>query len=185
MSTTALLVDILLIGIQVLIWITGLVFSFLFPPQSIVTLSEKSPTIFLFLLIALSYTLGIIFDYIIANFFQLLKSKEEQKVYRDGLVISILAHDKEIQKFLDNQYARLRIVRATVFNLPLITIATCCYILTNPIDSKLTLCSMILLILLIGTILTTAAFCSWKSRNKVYWGYISETLKIIDSKKIE
>jgi len=183
MTTTALLVDILLIGIQVLIWITGFVFSFIFPAKLILTFSEKSPTIFLFILIAFSYTLGIIFDYVIANLFAKFKSKEEKEAYREGLVISILSYDKEIQKFLDNQYARLRIVRATIYNLPLITIAACCFILKNETEVKLPSSLIILLILLMGIGLTIIAYYSWKRRNKVYWGYIKETLKIIDDKK--
>ena len=183
MNTTSLLVDILIIGIQVLVWISAFLSSFLFSVKEIMNLSEKSPTVFIFIVIAISYTLGIVFDYIIANFFNKFKSKEENETYRKGLVISILNYDKDVQKFLDSQYARLRIARATVFNLPLITVSICTYILSNHIQIETPICIAIFLVLSIGIILTIVAYYGWKSRNKVYWGYIKETLKLIDKKK--
>src|SRR5688500_619954 len=119
MSTTALLVDILIIGVQVLLWLAAFTFSFLFPMTLVMPLWKESPAIFLFFSIAVAYTLGIVFDYIISNFFGHFKTKEEIEIYRDGFVIEILIKNKEVQSFLDNQYGRLRIVRATVFNLPI------------------------------------------------------------------
>ncbi len=183
MNTTTLLVDILIIGIQVLVWKSVFLFSFLFSVKDLISLSEKTPTVFILIIITISYTLGIVFDYIIANFFSKFKSKEEKEIHRTGITINILNFDKEIHKFLDSQYARLRIARATVFNLPLITISICTYILSNnkQIDTKV--CTALFFVLLIGFILTIFSYYGWKSRNKVYWGYIKNTLSLLDNIK--
>lgn len=180
MNTTSLLVDILIIGIQVLLWISTFTVSFLNMTKGIISFAEKCPSIFIILIILTSYTLGIVFDYIIANFFDIFKSKLEKKTYKKGLVIRILSYDKELHKFLDSQYARLRIARATVFNLPLITISICTYILLNNIKIENSTCLAVFLVFTFGIILTAFAFFGWIKRNKVYWGYIEETVKLIE-----
>ncbi|MCJ7447153.1 MAG: hypothetical protein MUO72_05655 [Bacteroidales bacterium] len=185
MNTTSLLVDILIIGIQVSIWIAGFIFSFIFPFSQVMRAMEKFPASAIIVVIAIFYTLGLIFDYIIANIFTHFKSEEEKATYRDGLVISILSFDKQIQIFLDNQYARLRISRATLINLPIIIISSCCFVLTNPISLRFSLCYSIIAILIIGIIMTILSYIGWKERNKTYWNYIKATLQKmeIDQKK--
>lgn len=180
MTTTALLVDILIVGIQVLLWISGFVFSLVFPPDIVVRFAELNSTLLISSIVFLSYSLGIIFDYIIAKFFTNFKSKEQVEAYRSGLVIDILFHDKEVQKFLDNQYQRLRIARATVFNLPMLTISWCSFILTNDVTGKFGTCATTFIVLAFGSFMTILALLGWKARDKTYWGYIKETLPHLD-----
>lgn len=180
MNTTALLVDILIIGIQTFLWIAGFLFSFIFPFNQALILFEKFPASTFIILVTIFYTIGLIFDYIIANIFTHFKTKKEKEAYREGLVISILSFDKDIQIFLDNQYARLRIARATLINLPFITISLCCFVMTNSINLRHPLFQSIIAILVVGTIMTILSLIGWKERNKTYWGYIQETLRKID-----
>jgi hypothetical protein len=114
MNTTALLVDILIIGIQVLLWAAGLILSFFITPSTFLKMFSKSPTFFLLVIIMISYTMGVIFDYLNALFFSMFKSAEEKDAYRKGLTISILHFDKDIHAYLEGQYARLRIAKATI-----------------------------------------------------------------------
>jgi hypothetical protein len=175
MNTTALLVDILVVGFQVLIWILGFTFSFFIPPHVVKQLVSYSPGGTLFVVIIISYILGIIFDYIIAICFYRFKTKKERDVYKDVSIVKIIASDKEVHKLLNNQYERLRISRGTLFNLPLITLSICCCIYNINLGLKMSTFYSIVATILIGTLFTILAFISWKRRNKVYLEYIIQT----------
>jgi hypothetical protein len=183
MNTTALLVDILIIGAQVLLWIAGFTLSFFMTPSVFMNIFSKSPTFFILVIIMISYTLGIIFDYLNAPFFSMFKSAEEKNVYSNkGLIISILHFDKDTHAYLDSQYARLRISKATIINIPLITFSACCFLINNNVPLKLNTCAAIFTILSFGIIFTILSIISYWKRNKVYWGYIQRTNQIIEEK---
>jgi hypothetical protein len=175
MNTTAMLVDILVVGFQVFIWILGFTFSFFIPPHVIKPLVSNSPGGTLFLVVIISYSLGIIFDYIIAICFSKFKSKKELDVYKDVSIVKIIASDKEVHKLLNNQYERLRISRGTLFNLPFITLSICCCIYNINPELKMSTLWSIVATILIGTLFTILAFISWKKRNTVYLEYINQT----------
>jgi multisubunit Na+/H+ antiporter MnhG subunit len=96
------------------------------------------------------------------------------------LIIRILSFNHEIQKYIDNQYSRLRIARATVCNLPLITIAVCCFAFNNVTSLKLSLCATIFGISGMGTLLTVLSIIGWYRRKNDYFRYVKETKIIID-----
>lgn len=176
MNTTSILVDILIVGIQVMIWILGFFFSFISNPTQFINGFEKSPTLYSLIFIVFAYTIGIMFEHLITKFFVLfLKSEEEKTLYDKNSIIEILGSDIEIHKFLDNHYERLRIARGTLFNLPFITISACCFICTNNVTIKISSCTALIIIITVGILFTLLAFISWKSRNDKYLKYIKET----------
>ncbi len=179
MNTTSVLVDILIIGIQVLTWFCLLVFSFVLKTD--ILDFEKTPFL-IFVIIAMAYTLGVVFDYIFAPIFECFKGVDEKNTYKNVSVIKIIHKHEEIHNYLDSQYARLRIARATVINLPLITIFLCLFIWRNNFNYYI-YDYAILYILLIGITLTIFSVFSWRRRNKNYIKYINEILQIIQENK--
>lgn len=181
MNTTSLLVDILIIGIQVLLWICGFLFSYVIPIDLTTSIYQNYAPIAITVLISVSYALGIVFDYIISDFFDLFITRKE-KASRKEKVLNIINHSTEIHKFLDNQYARLRIVRGTAFNLPLIAISLSCLIISNDIVFVHPHCITILIILSLGAIGTLLSIWSWKRRKEVYLRFVEDTMNLINKK---
>ena len=95
MNTTALLVDILIIGVQSLVWIASLIFTFFLNPHPAKQLLNNYPTSFLFIAIVIAYTLGIIVDYLSAIVFGWIKSKDEKELYKDVKIVKIVANDRQ------------------------------------------------------------------------------------------
>lgn len=76
------------------------------------------------------------------------------------------------------QYARLRIARATIFNIPFLTTAAYFFIVSNKIPSRLHYIDMKYWIWLLGAILFILSIISWKRRDTVYKAYLEEVLNI-------
>lgn len=181
MNTTNLLVDILIVGIQVLTWILGLVFTFVIDPTKF-TLKYESPLMIL-LLISIAYILGVVFDYIIAIAFGKFKSKEEIEVYKNISTIEMSEKIPTAHKYLENQYARLRIARSTLINIPVITLTSVIFILVNKFEN-LFLPYGLISISIVGVTLTILSYFSWKKRNSTYINYLIQAKKLIKSNEV-
>lgn len=127
MATTALFVEILVIGIQANVWVV-LAFVYLtgitpdFPSGW-----KDAVTVFA---LAESYTLGIVIDRIADSaYVAVFRPKEKDGKEKDRKVpfstmrLRILKENEQLAGFLDYQRSRLRIARATVFNCVLVVIA--------------------------------------------------------------
>lgn len=187
MNTTALLVDILIIGIQVLIWLSGLVYSFVLNPKDSVVVLEKFTWLSILLILTTAYTMGIIFDYIIPWVLKGIESKIDKKhnkeeTHKKFNVIDILNSNPETHEYLDNHFSRLRIARATLFNLPLITISLIVLMFAPKFCFSTELLIKSIVILLLGTILTLTAYKSWVYRKIVYRKYINRAYDLIEKK---
>jgi hypothetical protein len=181
MTTTALLVDILIIGVQVLVWILLLLTSFFVEPHYAKAVFNQSPVGLSFLFIVAAYTVGIISDYIGGMIFMKFKDDEEVKLYNNVSIIDIIATDKEIHVFLNNYYERLRIARGTLINLPFITFSSFCYCIMNCYWPHKAF--YLLSILFFGIIITFLAFISWRSRNNTYRSYIKRVKERLEELK--
>lgn len=174
MNTTALLVDILIVGFQVLVWMSAIVFSLLIDPARTNQFLNNSPTSALFIIIIISYSLGIIFDYIIGTFFSKIRSKKEKKTYEDFESIKIIAGDPTVHKYLDNHHQRMKIARGTLFNLPLLTISAIVFILNVNVALIVSKSEMVWTTLIFGIALFILAWISWKERNKRYLEFVQQ-----------
>lgn len=172
MNTTALLVDILIVGVQALVWIAGLLFTFFINPNSVIQLLNNYPTSFLFIAIVIAYTLGIVFEYLSAIVFGWFKSKEEKELFSDVKIVKIVAYDREIHNFLDNQYGRLRIARGTIFNIPFLIIAACFFVSKFNIGFRFGVFETVVFIVTFGIVFMIFAIISWRRRNGDYMNYI-------------
>lgn len=178
MNTTALLIDILILGIQVILWVSGLIFSFVIPFSAFENFIKTYGVSSFLFIIPVAYPVGIIFDHLIKHIFGSLKSKEEREVYKDVNTIMILASDREVNGFLENAYARLRIARGTVFNMLPITISLSVFVGTNNLILIPSKCATIALILFSGIIMFLLALMSWRKRNAEYLKYIQNTKEL-------
>ena len=185
MNTTALLVDILIIGIQVLIWIFGVLSSFVINPKETLSYFSEFSWLSILLILVTAYSIGIIFDYIIPGILKPLEKKIDKKnnvVKKKGSknVIDILHDNPNTHKFLDNHFSRVRIARATLFNLPLITLSIIIFLFSNDLDFSWEKILNGSIILLLGGVLTIASFKSWVKRKKVYSNYVRRAYELLD-----
>jgi hypothetical protein len=142
MSTIALIVEILVIGIQagttVLLWAVGMLgYGVLHKPLSLLDAHGGSwqwIPILAVVAVAACYTLGILVDRIsMILFYELrvrlrapfrwLERRVKEPTRADEVLVRVLKDEKELTPFLNDFRSRLRIARATVFHLILICLA--------------------------------------------------------------
>ena len=121
MSTTSLFVEILIIGIEALVWL-GLFLSLVWNPGPYLDIFKHYKdyaALFTTLLLALAYVIGIIIDRLADSFYKILRYHSDAPLPAPvGKMRLLIMHGSEgMAKFLDYQRSRLRIARATVFNL--------------------------------------------------------------------
>lgn len=140
MSTTAAVVEILITGIQASVWVVFITLG-LFGYDWIHRVTselEKWVGLVTIFVLAISYTLGIVMDRVADWTLQLITPQTKSvllrvkwirhKALQDDLRISLLSRYEEIVALLEYIRHRLRIVRATVLNLVLITITSSIFI---------------------------------------------------------
>lgn len=123
MVTTAIFAEILIIGLQAGVWLAFLAAS-IFGTEIVSIQVLKEWQNFLILpVIAIVYVLGILIDRIAdTTFLKILKvvnrGKEEKHPAKfSKMRLRILMQNDAVAKFIDYERSRLRIARATVFNL--------------------------------------------------------------------
>ena len=176
MNTTTLFAEILIIGIQALIWITMIVlsiFGFDWINEIKPDLKDWS-SIVAILLMAVGYTIGIIIDRIAYVFFQIVKPQNLLMKCNKVENWSKNAHNKQILAVYTGvsliQYIRskIRIIRSTTINLIFILLASALFVnqLTEKIGISKTILAFSLLLILIFTCVFTQAILeiSYKAR---------------------
>lgn len=121
MSTTSLFVEILIVGLEALIWL-GLLVNTGWDLSLCVEILKgwkEYSALITTLLLALAYVLGIFVDRVADSFYKIFRysSKEPLAVPVGKMRLRIMKDSEGMAKFLDYQRSRLRIARATVFNL--------------------------------------------------------------------
>jgi 8-oxo-dGTP pyrophosphatase MutT (NUDIX family) len=127
MATTALFVEILIVGLEAAVWLAGLAMVFGWrPPQDWAPLKDTMPLVTLGLLGA-AYVIGIVVDRVSDSAYRAIR----RGLRRLGFVepdeptpapvsvmrLWVMKESDGISKFIDYQRSRVRIARATVFNL--------------------------------------------------------------------
>lgn len=125
MATTSLIIEILIVGLEALIWLgllVGIVWDHI-PYLEILQGWKDYSALITMLLIALAYVIGIFIDRMADSFYKIFRySSKKPLAARVGKMrLRIMKDSEGMAKFLDYQRSRLRIARATVFNL-LVTI---------------------------------------------------------------
>ncbi len=174
MKTTELFVDIFIIGFLSLLWISGFIFSFVFEPTFIIKFLFESSGNALFVILVISYSLGIIFDYINSGIFSFFKSKEENELYADMSLVKVIAQNDKLYPLIENYYGRVRILRSIIISIPLLAGSSCCILYFYGASLKNSLSFTICFIIIFGLILWIVAMYSYSRRNKDYKKYVMD-----------
>jgi len=147
MSTTSLFVEILIIGLEAFVWL-ALILGTLWKPGpffDILKQYKEYAALMTMLLLALAYVLGIIIDRLADSFYKLFRYASDKPLPAPVAKMRLrIMHDSEgMAKFLDYQRSRLRIARATVFNLLVTIVATSIWLIHSNIADALVLGSVI------------------------------------------
>jgi hypothetical protein len=126
MATTAIFAELLVVGLQVLVWLTIAVFGVTRAPLSIPSAAHDWSTLITLLVIAAAYVLGVLMDRISDSVF---KHIDADPVRRGDPKVSIArltvaSRSEPVWRFLEYVRSRLRIARATTLNLAIGTVAT-------------------------------------------------------------
>jgi hypothetical protein len=124
MATTSLFVEILIVGLEALVWI-GLLAGTIWDLGACIKILKgwgDYSALITTLLLALAYVLGILIDRAADSFYKIFGYKPDNPPASVGKMrMRIMNSSEGIARFLDYQRSRLRIARATVFNV-LVTI---------------------------------------------------------------
>ena len=192
MDTTTLLVEIVIIGFQVLVWISLIVLTF-FGHNWIdfSTLKDWSTEIALGL-IAASYTFGIIFDNLTASFFSpwsyrtledvrhqshFLRGRNDEAFSTSPFLMRshIMATNSDLSDNLEKNFNQSRLLRATSINLLLIGITSFIWILKQAGFSW----TLFIVLLLSVFVLVVLAIWTWARTLRAYYSQLFETYNVL------
>jgi hypothetical protein len=202
MNTTAIFVEILVIGMQAIIWIVLLVLSLVgYDWLSAIPVNLDKWSVFVtILLIAYCYTLGIIVDrladglFILTKKFMLVKPRNlllrinrVRQTFEESAQdhrMETLASEGGATVFLEYIRSRLRILRATVLNLFLITITSLLFISSRcgslGCASPMALATTILGV---GLFLTAIAYVAWAMLQSTYDERLNQIKQLLEAEK--
>lgn len=136
MSTTSLFVEIIVAGVQATLWILLLLLTVnadLSPALAFLYKYGDYSALFTTIALSLVYMLGILVDRLADTVCMFLYSKEEKKKAKGigKTRLRVLHASESMAKFLDYQRSRIRITRATVFNLTMLMIVGVFWIIAH------------------------------------------------------
>lgn len=167
MSITILFIELEIIGFQVLLWVSMLLFNFIDRNTIKLILSEVNTQLVFVFIICFSYCFGILIDRIADSVFSPWNQKLKDKVIPKppvniGTMRYIIVQDnKALNDFLDYTRSRIRICRASAINFPLITI----FISVLGVSRKYLVqnSKLLLIILGLGLFFTICSVLSWRN----------------------
>lgn len=135
MSTTALFVEILVAGIQALVWLAMLASARwdIKPALEFLKAYKEYAALVATLVLALAYVIGIFIDRMADGFCRWFRYSSDQRLPESvgKIRLRIMKESEGMAKFLDYQRSKLRIARATVFNLFMMIVATSIWMLRD------------------------------------------------------
>jgi hypothetical protein len=188
MATTAIFAEILIVGLQATVWVALAVTALLdFQWGNLDSLSNWDSLITVFIL-ASAYTLGIIVDRVADSMFDPLDRRLRKKALSDKqplpevhkMRLTVMALDDERSRFLDYVRSRVRVARATAFNLALIIITSLFLISRRPQVLASTISRRAAdIVILIGLILLAMAAYAWVRITRTFYWRLAEAYQIL------
>jgi len=191
MNTAAILVEILVIGFQVTIWLFLLITSIFGNEMFDIDGIKKMSTLLTIVSIPIFYTLGVMFDVL---FYSKIMSKIEKRISKKllddkddisllNMVVQCYAKNGDIVKLISERLGRLRLARASSFNIVIITISILIFIKSIYSEIKI---EIYIAVLFFGIISSIAVIFSWIKLYKNYVILVRECYKVvIDNNKHE
>lgn len=188
MNTTNLIVEFLVIGIQVAIWISLLVLIFIGTDWLEFGKVKELGTAIIALLIAISYPIGIfvdnLADRILKNKDKKIRNKfindEDKSIFR---VRTLAGENSPLAELFSYQRMRIRISRSSFLNFSLISfMLPILFIVQFQKYFGSNLIWACLLTLIIGGLFTYLAYWTWKDVSKRYYRRYPEAEKLLIEK---
>ena len=188
MKTTAIFAELLIVGLQAIVWLifAGLVFFEVsaFDAALFDELKSWAALITIFVL-SFSYVIGIIIDRVADSLFNhvdrrlrnkyLIKSKQPVAVMR----LYIMSKNEGVSDFLDYVRSRLRLARSTVLNVILIIFFVALWYFTS---SKFESNSIIVFLFLSGIPLLVLTIFTWFRISKTYYKRLTQAFDLLNVK---
>jgi hypothetical protein len=185
MGTTALIVEMVIIGFQVLIWMSILLLTiFGFHWIDLSKLRDWSTTISL-ALIGISYTLGVVFDSFIRSLFGHLEFKKPEIFFNRGAIKAdvdfyrmrayVNANSRDIADDLTRRDYRNSLIKATILNMIMISLTLLMLVVIKfGLLWKLLSVIVIFSVFLIGVALST-----WRKQTLAYYKYLMDVYEAV------
>ena len=190
MSTTAIFVELLIVGIETFIWL-GFLVSSLFGVKwfsFIGFLFEKSSLTSTILFVGLAYVFGIVFDEISDTLIEPWanrirnSTREEKDPEVWDMQAYVFSRSEETAVKLDYMRSRLRILRSTIFNLILIVLFSLLFLWTTMIVPTSNKVNITLFISIFGfSLLALVVFVYWRIAH-AYWMRTRSLYKVLKEK---
>jgi hypothetical protein len=185
MGTTALIVEMVIIGFQVLIWMSLLLITIFGYHWIDFSRLKDWSTIISIALIGISYTLGIVFDSFIRSLFGPLEFRNPARFYDQDTVkpavsfykmrAYINANNKEVSDDLTRRDYRNSLVRATILNMILITVTLLIMVLIK----FGFLWKLVTIILFFSSFLIGIALSTWRKQTMAYYRYMIDVYEAL------
>lgn len=186
MSTTSMYVEILVVGLQTLVWLLLLVslctkWNLGDGSEALQKYKEYSSLITV-LLLASAYVLGILFDRLADTIYSILShsSGKSQPVSFGEMRLQVMHGSEGMAKFLDYQRSRLRIARATVFNALITIVVGSIWLITYPDSNYASIIESMLIAGLI--VLALSVYAAWRIDKAQMWR-LEEAYDIVNERK--
>lgn len=185
MATTVIFAEILIVGLQALIWIALFLFGIFgldAKSFSSANLAQWVQLIIVFVL-AFAYTIGIFIDRAADSFFSRFDKQTRQKYLGDSfpsvpkMRLYIMSKNATVNKYIDYIRSRSRIARSTAFNLVLILTAFV-YIYFNRPSLNINPVQFISIDIVLIIFIILAIF-SWQRISKTYYKRLKKGYEIL------
>jgi len=186
MGTTSIIVELVIIGFQGIIWLSLVIGVFFGYDWIDFSKAKDWVTILSIAAIAVSYTLGLIFNSVAATLFgpwrlwvyrMILPDFESTTKEFWNIYSTIMLESPDIHKHLERIFNEIRLLRATVINLCLIAIFTIIYVVMRTDIGW----QIIVFIIVFSFFLIFLAIWAWKRAMRRYYKIMTYTYKILRS----
>lgn len=183
MKTTAIFAELLIVGLQAIVWLifAGLVFFEVSTIDTTLfdTLKSWAALITIFVL-SLSYVIGIIIDRVADSLFSHVDNKLREKYLVKSnqsvadMRLYIMSKNEGVTDFLDYVRSRLRLARSTVLNVILIMFFIALWYFTSSKSN-----SIIMFLLSFGIPLLTLTIFTWFRISKTYYKRLVQAFDLL------
>ena len=181
MTTTAVFAEILAIGLQVVVWLSMIIFG-LFPDlQKHITKLSNWDGLSIVLLLGAAYPLGVIADRLSDCLFHGIDTRLRKpyttnaKPTIQDMRVSIMTRSNEVSSLLGYTRHRIRLARATAFNSTVATAVFVCLSITRDWLSM----DKLLLAVALGLAIVASAVFAWARISKTYYRRLVQAYQVV------
>jgi len=179
MSTTSLIIELLITGLQALIWLILLIFCAFGHDWISVARIKEFETIIAVLLLPIVYPLGILVDYLADELLRPVEIQVRESFIKDdrqnAMRLMIELKDQSLSNHLGYLRSKIRISRSFTLNTVFISISGICFLIIRCQKvPNFPFWRLLLFYTIIGFTLSILSFKSWKRFNRSFFRRIAQ-----------